>query len=260
MTKVIAIANQKGGVGKTTTTVNLGAGLVRKGYRVLMIDADAQGNLTDSLGWHTPDELPTTLANHMHSLIEHEPFDPIDGILRHEEGMDLLPANIALSALEVSLVNALSRETILKRYIEMVKDRYDFILIDCMPSLGMITINALAAADSVLIPVQAHYLPAKGMTQLLQTIQRVRHIHPSLQIAGALMTMTDKCTNFTKDISVQLRQLYGAHLNVFETEIPRAIRIAEASANGMSIFAYDPKGKATEAYTAFTNEILGEEQ
>ena len=173
MTKVIAIANQKGGVGKTTTTVNLGAGLVRKGYKVLLIDADAQGNLMDALGWHQPDELPITIGNYMHSLIEHEQFDPFEGILHHAEGVDLVPANIALSALEVSLVNALSRETILKRYIEMVKDSYDFILIDCMPSLGMITINALAAADSVLIPVQAHYLPAKGMTQLLQTIRRV---------------------------------------------------------------------------------------
>lgn len=256
MTKVIAIANQKGGVGKTTTTVNLGAGLVQKGYRVLLIDADAQGNLTDSLGWHTPDELPTTLANHMLNLIEHEQIDPSEGILHHVEGMDLLPANIGLSALEVSLVNALSRETILKRYIERIKDRYDFILIDCMPSLGMITINALVAADAVLIPVQAHYLPAKGMTQLLQTIRRVQHINPNLCISGALMTMTDKCTNFTKDISTQLRELYGAHLNVFTTEIPRAIRIAESSANGVSIFAHDPKGKAAEAYAAFTHELL----
>lgn len=160
MSKVIAIANQKGGVGKTTTTVNLGVGLAKKGYRVLLIDADAQGNLTDALGWHTPDELHDTLASVMQSLI-----DPNQSILYHAEGVDLVPANIALSALEVSLVNALSRETVLKRYIEMVKDVYDFILIDCMPSLGMITINALVAAVSVLIPVQAHYLPTKGMTQ-----------------------------------------------------------------------------------------------
>ena len=170
MCKIIAIANQKGGVGKTTTTVNLGVGLARKGYKVLLIDADAQGNLTDALGWHTPDELHDTLASIMQSLIDHNTVEPNRVILHHAEGVDLVPANIALSALEVSLVNALSRETILKRYIDMVKDSYDFILIDCMPSLGMITINALVAGDSVLIPVQAHYLPTKGMTQLIQTI------------------------------------------------------------------------------------------
>lgn len=256
MTKVIAIANQKGGVGKTTTTVNLGAGLVRKGYKVLLIDTDAQGNLTDALGWHQPDELPITIGNYMHSLIEHEQFDPFEGILHHAEGVDLVPANIALSALEVSLVNALSRETILKRYIEMVKDSYDFILIDCMPSLGMITINALVAADSVLIPVQAHYLPTKGMTQLIQTIHRVQHINANLRILGVLMTMTDKCTNFTKDISTQLRESYGEYLNVFQAEIPRAIRIAETSAYGQSIFEYDPKGKAVEAFEGLVGEIM----
>ena len=256
MTKVIAIANQKGGVGKTTTTVNLGVGLARKGYKVLLIDADAQGNLTDALGWHTPDELHDTIATIMQTIIDHQEIDPNEAILHHAEGVDLVPANIALSALEVSLVNALSRETILKRYIDMVKDQYDYILIDCMPSLGMITINALVAADSVLIPVQAHYLPAKGMTQLLQTIRRVQHINPNLSILGALMTMTDKCTNFTKDISNQLREMYGAHLNVFEAEIPRAIRIAETSAYGQSIYEYDPKGKAVEAFERLVGEVV----
>ena len=138
----------------------------------------------------------------------------------------------------------------------MVKNQYDYILIDCMPSLGMITINALVAADSVLIPVQAHYLPAKGMKQLLQTIRRVQHINPNLSILGALMTMTDKCTNFTKDISNQLREMYGAHLNVFEAEIPRAIRIAETSAYGQSIYEYDPKGRAVEAFERLVGEVI----
>ena len=256
MTKIIAIANQKGGVGKTTTTVNLGVGLVRKGYKVLLIDADAQGNLTDSLGWHQPDELPITLGNLMHHMIELQQFDPHEGILHHAEGVDLVPANIGLSALEVSLVNALSRETILKRYIDMVKDSYDFVLIDCMPSLGMITINALVAADYVLIPVQAHYLPAKGMTQLLQTVHRVQHINANLGILGVVMTMTDKRTNFTKDISSQLREMYGEHLNVFQSEIPRAIRIAETSAYGQSIYEYDPKGKAAEAFEGVVTEVV----
>ena len=256
MSKVIAIANQKGGVGKTTTTVNLGVGLARKGYKVLLIDADAQGNLTDSLGWHTPDEIADILATIMQGIIDHNTVEPNQAILYHGEGVDLLPANIALSALEVSLVNALSRETILKRYIDSVRDSYDFILIDCMPSLGMLTINALVAADSVLIPVQAHYLPTKGMTQLIQTIHRVQHINANLSILGVLMTMTSQRTNFTKDISTQLRTLYGEHLNVFKTEIPQSIRIAEASASGQSIFEYDPKGKAVEAFEMLVKEFI----
>ena len=256
MSKVIAIANQKGGVGKTTTTVNLGVGLARKGYKVLLIDADAQGNLTDSLGWHTPDEIADILATIMQGIIDHNTVEPNQAILHHGEGVDLLPANIALSALEVSLVNALSRETILKRYIDSVRDSYDFILIDCMPSLGMLTINALVAADSVLIPVQAHYLPTKGMTQLIQTIHRVQHINANLSILGVLMTMTSQRTNFTKDISTQLRTLYGEHLNVFKTEIPQSIRIAEASASGQSIFEYDPKGKAVEAFEMLVKEFI----
>lgn len=163
MTKVIALANQKGGVGKTTTTVNLGIGLARQGKKVLLIDADAQGNLTDSLGWNEPDKLPVSLATIMSKVIMDEPVSPDEGILRHKEGVDLMPANIELSAMEVSLVNTISREIVLRSYLNEIKGSYDYVLIDCMPSLGMITVNALAASDSVIIPVQAHYLPAKGM-------------------------------------------------------------------------------------------------
>ena len=195
MTKVIALANQKGGVGKTTTTVNLGIGLARHGKKVLLIDADAQGNLTDSLGWNEPDKLPVSLATVMSKVITEEPIEPNEGILHHAEGVDLMPANIELSAMEVSLVNTMSRESVLRNYLNEVKDKYDYVLIDCMPSLGMITVNALAAADSVIIPVQAHYLPAKGMSQLLQTIGRVKkNINPNLKIDGALITMVDSRT------------------------------------------------------------------
>lgn len=218
MTKVIALANQKGGVGKTTTTVNLGIGLARHGKKVLLIDADAQGNLTDSLGWNEPDKLPVSLATVMSKVITEEPIEPNEGILHHAEGVDLMPANIELSAMEVSLVNTMSRESVLRNYLNEVKAKYDYVLIDCMSSLGMITVNALAAADSVIIPVQAHYLPAKGMSQLLQTIGRVKkNINPNLKIDGALITMVDSRTNFAKEISSLLRDNYGDKLRVFKT-------------------------------------------
>ena len=263
MSKVIAIANQKGGTGKTTTTVNLGIGLAAHGKKVLLVDADAQGNLTDSLGYQEPDSLPISLATILNKNMMEEPYEINDGILHHGEGVDLMPGNIELSAIEVSLVNTMSRETILRTYIDAAKDKYDYVLIDCMPSLGMMTINALAAADSVIIPVQAHYLPAKGMTQLLQTIARVRRqINPKLTIDGVLLTMVDNRTNFAKDISFILRRDYGDKLRVFQTEIPLSIRAAETSAEGKSIYVHDPHGIAAKAYQAFTKEVqdIGEKQ
>jgi chromosome partitioning protein len=263
MSKVIALANQKGGVGKTTTAVNLGIGLALQGNKVLLIDADAQGNLTDSLGFHEPDSLPVSLATLLTKTMQEEPFRLEDGILHHAEGVDLTPGNIELSAIEVALVNAMSRETVLRTYINAVKDQYDYVLIDCMPSLGMMTINALAAADSVLIPVQSHYLPAKGMAQLLQTIARVRRqINPKLTIEGVLLTMVDHRTNFAKDIAFVLRRDYGDKLTVFNTEIPISIRAAETSAKGKSIFAYDPNNPVAVAYEELTREVrsLGERE
>jgi chromosome partitioning protein len=263
MAKVIAIANQKGGVGKSTTTVNLGIGLSMQGKKVLLTDGDPQGSLTDSLGYQEPDNLPVSLATILTKTMMEEPFEPGEGILHHEEGVDLMPGNIELSAIDVSLVNTMSRETVLRSYINTVKDKYDYVLIDCMPSLGMLTINALAAADSVIIPVQAHYLPAKGMTQLLQTIARVkRQINPKLTVEGVLLTMVDNRTNFAKDISFVLRRDYGDKLCVFKTEIPLSIRAAESSAQGKSIYAFDPHGIASKAYQAFTKEVqdIGEKQ
>ena len=255
--KVLAVANQKGGVGKTTTTANLGVGLARSGKKVLLIDADAQGSLTASLGWQQPDQLDVTLATVMGKVLSDILIFPQEGILHHAEGIDLMPANIELSGLEVSLVNAMSRETVLRQYIDGVKQNYDYILIDCMPSLGMMTVNALTAADSVLIPVQAEYLPVKGLEQLLQTIGRVhKQLNPRLKVDGILLTMVNERTNFSKDIISLLHDAYGGKLRIFENNIPLSVRAAETSAEGKSIYAHDPHGKVAQAYESLTQEVL----
>lgn len=260
MCKVIAVANQKGGVGKTTTTSNLGIGLANQGKRVLLIDADAQGSLTASLGFSEPDKINISLATIMANLINEVEMEPEYGILKHDEGIDLMPGNIELSGLEVSLVNVMSRERILCNYIEQERKKYDYILIDCMPSLGMITINALAAADSILIPVQAAYLPVKGLEQLIKTIGKVkRQINPKLEIEGILLTMVDSRTNFARDISNLLIENYGNRVKIFKNSIPMSVRAAEISAEGISIYKHEPNGKVADAYHSLTEEVLGNE-
>lgn len=254
---IIAIVNQKGGVGKSTTAVNLGAGLAWYGKKVLLIDADSQANLTEMLGWQQPDELTPTLATVLESVVSDRPILSQAGILHHKEGMDLLPANIELSGLEVSLVNTMSRETVLRTYLQSVRRLYDYILIDCSPSLGMLTLNALTAADQLIIPVQAHYLPVKGLEQLLRTVNRVqRQLNPSLKINGILMTMVDGRTNFSKEVSQLVRSAYGKAIRVFDTEIPRGIRAAEMSAEGVSIFRFEPSSNVAKAYERLTKEVL----
>lgn len=254
---VIAVVNQKGGTGKTTTCENLGIGLANEGKKVLLVDTDPQGSLTIALGNPRPDDLPVTLTDLMAKIMQDQPPLPKEGILSHEEGVDLVPANITLSGLEVSLVNAMSRETILKQYLETVKGQYDYILLDCMPSLGMLTVNALAASDQVLIPVQANYLSAKGLEQLLQTVNKVkRQINPKLRIEGILLTMVDSRTNYAKEISTLIRDTYGSKLKVYDADIPRSVRAAEISAEGVSIFKHDPGGKVAEAYRSLTKEVL----
>ena len=223
------------------------------------MDADPQGSLTISMGWQQPDELPTTLSTLMAKAMNDQSIPPGEGILHHAEGVDLIPANIELASLEVSLVNCMSREKVLTQVLETEKHQYDYILIDCTPSLGMLTVNALAAADTTLIPVQAQYLPVKGLEQLLQTVQKIRRqINPHLKIEGILLTMTDSRTTYDKQISNLIRQAYGGKIKVFEPTIPRSVRAAEISTTGESIFQYDPKGKVADAYKSLTKEVLAD--
>jgi chromosome partitioning protein len=243
--KTIAVCNQKGGVGKTTTTVNLGVGLAMQGKKVLLIDADPQGDLTTCLGWRDSDSLSVTLTEKLQAIISEQEQNPFDGILHHKEKVDLVPSNLSLSSLEMTLVTAMSRESVLKNYLSLVKDKYDYVLIDCMPSL--------------IIPVQAQYLPAKGMTQLLGTIAKVRkHTNADLKIDGILLTLVDGRTNLAKSTVEALRENFGSHIRIYRSMIPAAVKAAEVSSKGTSIYAYEPNSPVSKAYAGFTKEVLAD--
>jgi chromosome partitioning protein len=247
--RVLAVANQKGGVGKTTTTMNLGVALAKDGKRVLLVDADPQSDLTAYLGCENADDLPVSLATIMDKVMNDQPILPHEGILHQEEGVDYIPSNIELADI--------SRESILKSFLEKHKDQYDYCLIDCMPSLGMLTINALAAADSVLIPLQPHHFPLKGLVALVGSINKVKkRINPKLTIEGIALTMVDSRTVLSRNVIETLRRTYGRNVKVYDTVIPATTRTADSCRSGHSVLAFDPKGKGALAYTALAKEVL----
>lgn len=255
--KVIAITNQKGGVGKTTTTFNLGVALAQQGKKVLVVDVDPQSNLTTYAGWYDENELKYTLSDLIEQSMNDEKIKTKESILHHKENIDLIPSDLSLSALENSLNYAMSREYTLRNCLSSIKDDYDYILLDCQPSLGMLTINALASANSVIIPVQSEYFALRGMGDLFKIVNKVRRqINPTLKIEGALLTLVDSRTNLPREIETQLKENYGSILKLFNTQIPRAVKTAESTSSGGSVFSYDKNGTVANAYSSFAKEVL----
>jgi chromosome partitioning protein len=257
MGKTIFVGARKGGVGKTMTTASLGFGLAREGKKVLCVDADSQHSLTVSLGVKEPEKLQATLATIMTDIINERSTDPSDGILHHSEGVDFLPANSALTGIELALAPLIGRETVLRRYIEAVKPLYDYIIFDTAPTLDLLTVNALAAADSVIIPVAPKFLDAKGLELLLKSVTQIkRQINPNLVIDGILLTMVDRRSRLTREVISTIETAYGGNIKLFAEHIPNSVRASESSANGVSIFAHDTNGKIAAAYSALAREVL----
>ena len=260
MCKVIAVSCSKGGVGKTTSAVNIGIGLAYSGRRVLLLDVDGQGDLSKSLGVEDPETLDYTIARAMVAVANGDDADPREGILTHDEGVDFLPANSRLSVLDKDLGSIPGSDTVLKDLVDCLKDDYDYILLDSKPAHVALSVNVLAASDYVLIPVLSEYLPGTDIEQTVMGIRLVqRRLNKKLKIGGIFFTMVDDRTLLSKEVEKQIRDAYIGNVRIFETKIPRSVRVAESAALGESIFRHDPNGKAARAYAALTREVLNYE-
>lgn len=257
MAEVIAVANQKGGVGKTMTSVSLSACLALHKKKVLLIDLDPQGHSTKAFGYRNMNEYPLSMKDVIISVIEDIDIDNDKLILHSDEGVDIAPANISLAAINSTLESAMCRETVLKRFIDTIKGDYDYVIIDTNPSLDNLPINALTAANKVIITVQAEPYGVEGMADLLRSINMVkRNLNPELKIEGILITMTDERTNLSKVITKNIKDNFGSHIRIFDKTIPRCVKAAESTGVGESIFKYDPKGAATKAYDNLVKEVF----
>lgn len=258
--RVISVVNQKGGVGKTTTTLNLGYALSNQGKKVLLIDLDPQSSLSIAMGLEDTDNLEYTIASIMGLEIEDKTLPDKEKYINRIEKLDLIACSIELSAIEVSLVNAMSREMVLKHIIQELKDDYDYIIIDCSPSLGMLTINALAACESVIIPVTPEYLSAKGLELLMMNIKRTkRKINPRIKIDGILFTMYVERMNLPKQVKEIIQEAYGSQVNIYKNVIPKSVKVGESIWESKSVIEYDEKNKVSIAYQNFALEVLNNE-
>ncbi|EMW5716286.1 ParA family protein [Enterococcus faecium] len=254
MAQIISVANQKGGVGKTTTTVNLGACLASLGKKVLLVDMDAQGNATSGVGIRKPD-----VTRDIYDVLVNElPINEATLITEHEN-LSIVPATLQLAGAEIELTSMMARESRLKGSLAEVSSQYDYILIDCPPSLGHLTINSFTASDSILIPVQCEYYALEGLSQLLNTVRLVqKHFNPELEIEGVLLTMYDARTNLGNEVVEEVRKYFRE--KVYETIIPRNIRLSEAPSHGKPIIDYDPRSRGAEVYQALAKEVVSREE